>query len=61
MKTVMRANAQSEMYTVTTAWSLIIQWGIESVFNDPGNWYAKENNEKSLVYHWSLKPIEAFR
>ena len=24
-------------------------------------WYAKENNEKSLVYHWSLKLIEAFR
>ena len=26
-----------------------------------GRWYAKENNEKSLVYHWSLKLIEAFR
>ena len=27
-------NAQPEMYTVTTAPSLIIQSGIESVFND---------------------------
>ena len=55
MKTIMHDT------TVTTARSLIIQSGIQSVFNDERPLVCKRNNEKSLVFTTGvLRPIKAF-
>ena len=50
------------MYTVRNAKKILLcNQVFHSCLMTKGRSYAIENNEKSLVYHWSLKLIEAFR